>query len=216
VFIIITLLTVIALILGLSFHRFKVTRNEGSFFGFLRQKTARFFKGIFPRRWRELVKIPLLRRFPAAEKWLWISFITSFAYLVMSGFGYAFFSRRGLHGYPLLLHVFAGGLYAVSLALIVMLRANKFIIEVEPLSFDRDPSRLRNPFFSAVTIQKILFWLFVFCGLVLIISALSSMLTLLYFSGQKSIFEVHRYSALVSLLIAIVFSYFLLVDQNRR
>jgi hypothetical protein len=49
------------------------------------------------------------------------------------------------------------------------------------------------------------FWLFAAAGFLLTLTALLPMLPLLRTAGQKLLFELHRYSALVSAVAAIVF-----------
>jgi len=213
-FTIVTLLSLIALFLALAFHRHRQIGEQSAYFDWLRKHISRFFKDPFSGQKYVRIKELSLWRYPATEKWLLLSFIGSFAFLVLSGFGYAFFSHYGLHGYPLLLHVFAGGVYAVSLCLVVILRAKRFSFEPEILSPEIDFSRLGDLSLSSSAIQKILFWTFVLGGFLLILSALSPMVPLLHYEAQKAMVEVHRYSALGSLLIAVYFSYLIVVDQK--
>jgi hypothetical protein len=213
-FTIVTLILFIALVLALAFHRHRQIREQSAYFDWLRKHISRFFKDPFLGQKYVRIKELSLWRYPVTEKWLLLCFVGSFASLVLSGFGYAFFSRHGLHGYPLLLHVFAGGVYAVSLCLVVISRAKRFSLEPRILSPEIDFSRIGDLSLSSSPIQKILFWTFVFGGFLLILSALSPMVPLLYFEGQKTMAEVHRYSALGSLLIAVYFSYLIVVDQK--
>jgi len=213
-FILVTLISLTALVLALAFHRYRKLRLESGYLDWLWKQTSRFFKSLFSRRPYDLLRRLDLRRHPAGEKWVLLCFVASFVFLALSGFGYAFFSRRGIHGYPLLFHVFAGGLYAVSLCLVVILRAKRFAFNPGFLSPEIDFSRVRGLSVSSPSVQRVLFWIFVLAGFLLIVSALGSMLPLLYFDGQKAAVEVHRYSALGSVLVAAVFSYLILVDQR--
>ncbi len=211
---VVTLASLIALVLACAFHRHRQIREQSAYLDWLWKHIVRFFKDPFSGRRYVRIKALNLWRFSAAERWLLFCFIGSFAFLVLSGFGYAFFGRHGLHGYPLLLHVFAGGLYAVSLCLVVILRAKRFSLEPEILSPEIDFSRLRDLSLASSAVQKILFWAFVLGGFLLILSALSPMVPLLHYEAQKTMVEVHRYSSLGSLLIAVYFSYLIVVDQK--
>ena len=213
-FTIVTLISLIALVLALAFHRHRRMREQSAYFDWLWKHISRLIKDPFSGQNYVRIKELNLWRFSATEKWLLLCFIGSFAFLALSGFGYAFFSRHGLHGYPLLLHVFVGGLYAVSLCLVVILRAKRFEFNPESLSPEIDFSRLGDLTLSSSAIQKMLFWTFVLGGFLLILSALGSMVPLLHYEGQKTTVEVHRYSALGSLLVAVYFSYLIVVDQK--
>ncbi|MCX5913253.1 MAG: hypothetical protein NTV04_15140, partial [Deltaproteobacteria bacterium] len=57
---------------------------------------------------------------------------------------------------------------------------------------------------TAARVKLAAFWLFVLAGFLLAITALLPMMPLLRTSGQKFMFELHRYSALASLLAAMV------------
>ncbi|HZX11201.1 MAG TPA: hypothetical protein VFG01_09685, partial [Acidobacteriota bacterium] len=55
--------------------------------------------------------------------------------------------------------------------------------------------------------KNILFWLFVLSGLSLATTSLLMMIPIFIYQAQKVFFEVHRYSALVSVLTALGFLY---------
>jgi hypothetical protein len=54
-------------------------------------------------------------------------------------------------------------------------------------------------------VRKILFWAFAVFGLLIILSALLSMLPILPADAQKTLLLIHKYTALGSVLAAIVF-----------
>jgi hypothetical protein len=58
---------------------------------------------------------------------------------------------------------------------------------------------------TAVRVKLAAFWLFVLAGFLLALTALLPMLPLLRTAGQKFMFEFHRYSALASIVAAMVF-----------
>jgi hypothetical protein len=127
---------------------------------------------------------------PSWTGWIFAGFGLSLAYLAASGFFYAIFIPRGMSGFPLLGHMGFGGLFALTLAALLLWRGRAYAPdngEVE--TFER----------------KILFWALAFFGFVLIVSALGSMLPLFVFDAQRTFIGVHRYAALGLVLTAIVF-----------
>lgn len=147
-----------------------------------------------------------LSRFPSPWlKWTFIGLALSFAYLALSGFGYAIFSIRGLFGLPLLLHVIAGGIFAISLALIVVFRSREYASPLAGSVLDHSSlgSFLKN--FPPSLIRSLLFWIFSISGLLLASTALFSMLPYFSFNAQLALIAVHRCSALAALLAAIAF-----------
>jgi hypothetical protein len=143
--------------------------------------------------------------YPGWIKWLFAAFILSFLYLAASGFFFAVFIARGIYGLPLVAHVSLGGLFAILLAALLLWRARDY-------RFDKQEEALFERFscpiiknVSKVLVRKLLFWAFAFCGLIIILTALLSMLPILPAEAQHTLILFHRYSALVSLLAAIVF-----------
>ncbi|MCJ7579310.1 MAG: hypothetical protein MUP98_02110 [Candidatus Aminicenantes bacterium] len=126
--------------------------------------------------------------YPGWKSWIFFSFLLSLLFLVLSGFLFALLIPRGLFGLPLLLHVAAGGIFAVCLSLVVVWRAGDYTLDA--------PS---PPFLKA------LFWVFVISGLCLIVTALSSMLSFLSMQIQISMIRWHRLFAIVSLFCVSAF-----------
>lgn len=135
------------------------------------------------------------KRYPGWRQWVFFGLILSYVFLAFTGFAFSIFSTRGLYGLLLLLHVVGGGIYAVSLSIMVVLRARDYSFATLRAGI---PSLLPSFFF----------WIFILSGLSLIVTALNSMLPFFSFNTQLGIKEFHRYSALVSLLSAIAFVYF--------
>ncbi len=215
-FTIVTILSALGLIAGLSFHRFWTTREEArstilyaeifkKYLAWLALRTVQISRKTSPKAWWEYVKALPLWRLPVLEKWLSICFYGSFLYLAASGFFFAIFIPRGLYGYPLVGHVMAGGLFAACLTVIVIFKGRNFISIPKPASLSLtllDPRRMG---ITAARVKIAAFWLFVAAGFLLTLSALLPMLPLLRTPGQKFMFEFHRYSALVSALSATAF-----------
>jgi hypothetical protein len=145
------------------------------------------------------------RYYPGWMKWLFAAFVLCFLYLAGSGFFFAVFITRGIYGLPLVGHVVLGGLFAVLLAALLLWRARDYRFDKRE---EADFERFAGPVFKDVSkafVRKLLFWTFAFFGLVLILTALLSMLPILPADAQPTLVLFHKYSALIALLAAIVF-----------
>jgi hypothetical protein len=218
-FAIITILALLAVGLGLAYRRFRIQRPsaEGNilYAGIIRDFTRWLGRRIpeilskpAPAGWPAWVKGFRLWRLPLLERWLLVGLYGSFLYLAASGFFFAIFIRRGLYGFPLVLHVVAGALFAVCLTLAAFLRARRFTFNPGPLSLPGDLDivrRFKIPW-GAQDWAKVFFWLFLVAGFSLAASALLPMLPWFPYQGQVILFGWHRWSALVLLVAAIAFA----------
>jgi hypothetical protein len=215
-FTIITVLSALGLFAGLAFHRFWTTREEArstiiyieifkKYLAWLALRTIQSARKASPKAWWDYVKTLSLWRLPDLEKWLFIGFYGSFAYLAASGFFFAIFVPRGLYGFPLVGHVMAGGLFAACLAVIVIFKGRNFISVPKPVNLSLAFLDPRKMGITAARVKLAAFWLFVLAGFLLALSALLPMLPLLRTAGQKLMFELHRYTALASALAATVY-----------
>jgi hypothetical protein len=216
-FTIIVFLSAIGVFAGLAFHHFWTTREEArstviyveifkKYLAWLALRTIQSARKVSPKAWWDYVKALSLWRLPDLEKWLFIGFYGSFAYLAASGFFFAIFVPRGLYGFPLIGHVMAGGLFAACLAVIVIFKGRNFISVPKPVNLSLALLDPRKMGITAARVKLAAFWLFVLAGFLLAITALLPMMPLLRTSGQKFMFELHRYSALASLLAAMVYA----------
>ncbi|MFO7733714.1 MAG: hypothetical protein R6X21_08695 [Candidatus Aminicenantes bacterium] len=216
-FTIITVLAVAGTFLALAFHRFWAGLDKdrtnlvyvalaGRFASWLVGRTAENARKASVKAWWAYLKALPLWRLPVLEKWLFVFFYGSFLYLAASGLFFAVFVPRGLYGLPLIGHVMAGGVFAVCLTLVVIFKGREFTSIPEPLELSLalfDPKRLG---LTAARTKHAAFWLFVLANFVLILSSLLPMMPLLRTPGQKLMFELHRTSALASVLAAMVFA----------
>ncbi len=204
------------LLLGLTLHRFFTTHPEAkkniiysvialNYWRWITKRSRESVRDASPEKWLAWTQGRSFWKHPDLEKWLFVSFYGSFLYLAASGFFFAFFVPRGLFGYPLLIHVVAGGLFALSLSFIVLLRGKNYIIDpkLPELTYAiLDPKKLG---LTALRVQNAAFWLFALAGFCLAVSALAPMLPFLAYRGQQLMFELHRYSALLAVLTAVAF-----------
>jgi len=218
-FAIITILAVLAVGLALAYRRFRVRRSgnresmdsketKGAFFPWLIRRGPESLVRPSPAGWPAWIQSFRLWRLPAMEKWLLIGLYGSFLYLAASGFFFALLIGRGLYGFPLVLHVFAGAIFAVCLTLAAFLKARRYTFNSGPLVLPADLKGLAEipKLMGAREWAKWLFWLFVLAGFSLTVSALLPMLPWFPTEGQVILFGWHRWSALVSLLAGIAFA----------
>lgn len=226
-FIVLTVLALAATFLGLAFHRFWTTRPEAKssliyaelarlFFAWLALRAVQMWRRASPRAWWAYLRNMPLWREPVLEKWLFICFYGSFLYLAASGFFFGIFIPRGLFGYPLVAHVMAGGLFAVCLTIVVLFKGRNFISVPKPASLNLSLLDPRKMGISAARVKLWAFWIFAAAGVLLVLSALLPMLPLLRTAGQRFMFEFHRYSALVSLIAAMVFAGLALFEPGAK
>jgi len=142
---------------------------------------------------------------PPLLKWIFVGLATSVIYLAASGFAFAIFSPRGLFGIPLLLHVVAGGVFAISLTADVIFRAKEYSSIIEVFTSGGRPLGYLLGLFSRPLRQSFLYWVFVISGLALVSTALFSMLPYFSFRTQLGLVETHRWSALAAALSAMAF-----------
>ncbi|HSA95165.1 MAG TPA: hypothetical protein VLJ16_03885 [Acidobacteriota bacterium] len=225
-FAIVTVLVVAAGLAGLAFHRFWTTREEArstllyaelakKFSAWLALRTVQMSRQASPRAWWAYLKDLPLWREPLLEKGLSVCFYGSFLYLAASGFFFAIFIRRGLFGYPLVGHVMAGGLFAACLVVIVLFKGRDFIAVPKPAHLSLVLLDPRKMGITRARVRLWAFWIFVLAGFLLTLSALLPMLPLLRTPGQRFMFEFHRYSALLSLLAAMVFCGLEIFERTR-
>jgi hypothetical protein len=156
------------------------------------------------------------RYYPGWMKWIFAAMVLSFLYLAASGFFYAVFVPRGMFGFPLVAHVSLGGVFAVCLAFVAVWRARDY-------AFDKQEETVFQSFvcpifknLSVSFVGKILFWGNALAGLLIILSALFSMLPVLPAAAQQPLLELHRYAALASALTMIVFADAKLIPAQSR
>ncbi len=142
---------------------------------------------------------------------VWVFYLMSlcYVYLALSGMFFAWFVPRGLFGFPLLLHVAAGALFAITLTVILFLKARHYLPERLRTSA-AGPSGpgfwcpLLKKSFPRIYIQAAAFWLFALTGFLLAASTLGSMLPYFNYPAQILFFNLHRWSAVFSVVSAIL------------
>jgi hypothetical protein len=224
-FILITVLSVAAVLLWLTFLRFAGAAptdektpapfSAAAYGKWLTSRiTAAFSKEALDKG-RDIYRAWIKENYPGPLKWIFIGFGTSLAYLIASGFFFALFIGRGMFGLPLLGHVMLGGLFAASLALVLILRGRAYRPDKDDAAVFESFARPAFKNLGGTRSRKILFWTFAAFGLVQVATALGSMLPVFTFETQQALVIVHRYSALALLLTAIVFIDLAVIPRRR-
>lgn len=186
-----------------------------SYIPWLFSRLYAFLKTAGIKGWRERYQQWVVRHHPGRERLVIICLGLSFCFQAASGFPFALLSAQRLYGIFLLLHVTLGGVFALCLPLALISRARHYSFDTEYPEHPRAASTPGGKSTSSRLWLKIFFWLFVASGLCLILTALTLMLPYFTLVAQLDLFEIHRYSALVSLLSAITFAYFSRVDDKK-
>jgi len=209
----------------LTIHRFRKSKEVSgkspdevvvnSYLPWLFSRLFAFFKTAGIKGWRDRYQRWVVLRHPSRDRLVIICLGLSFCFLAASGFPFALLSGQRLYGIFLLLHVMLGGVFAVSLPLALISRARHYSFDREDTEHERAASLSGGTGTSHTPWSKIFFWLFAASGLCLIVTALTLMLPYFSLAAQMDMLEIHRYSALVSLLSALAFTYFSRVDDKK-
>ncbi|MGB9836989.1 MAG: hypothetical protein ACPLRX_09660 [Candidatus Saccharicenans sp.] len=145
------------------------------------------------------------KNYPGWAFWVFLMLVLSYLYLALSGLFFAWFVPRGLFGFPLLLHVAAGALFALSLTVFLFLKAKSYLPEtVEKKAGEPTQKGFYCPWLKKslprVYLQAISFWVFSLAGFLLALSTLGSMLPYFNYPAQIFFFNLHRWSAVASVL----------------
>jgi hypothetical protein len=210
----VTVLSLLGTLFGLTFLRFRAgapSRAESDRLSLLREYSGWLGEGVralFDPGTRAkatgLYKSWVLRRYPGWRQWVFVALAASFALCAASGIFFAVFVPRGMFGFFLLGHVCAGGLFAVSLAALLLLRAGAYRPDDAPGTGRCDFCPVLKNVPTTYVLTG-LFWAFAAAGFILVVTALLSMIPYLHFGAQIPLLDAHKYGALAALLAAVVF-----------
>lgn len=209
-FTVLSVLGVLVVAFLLSYHRFRRS-SENAYFPWLGNRMTAFVKVPWTRRIGETYRSWFVRRYPSKQRWIYLGLAVSCTYLVLSGLIFAWIKVR-LFGLALLGHVVLGGVFAVCLAMAVVMQARFYTWNAEEMV----PANLKTEAGKRKVWQIVLFWILVASGLVLIVTALFQMLPQFTLRSQLLIFDIHRYAALGILLAGMAFTYFSLIDETHE
>ena len=142
-----------------------------------------------------------------------------FVVLAITGFYPTLILGKHISGYPVMVHATFAPVFAVCLAVLAVMwaRCCRFTGGDWPW-FERivqwitlfKSSDAETPCKSSGLGQKIAFWLIIFLALPLILSIVLSMLPLFGTHWQEILLSMHRYTALVFAMFAILHTYFII------
>jgi len=159
------------------------------------------------------------------RKLVYLLMLLCFVVLAVTGFYPALILGKSLSGYLLMLHATFAPVFAACLAILAVMWASHCYFTwgdwpwlqrlirrvILPVTANKKPVCE-----SSNLGQKITFWLIVLLALPLILSAVSSMFPLFGTHGQELLLDVHRYSALLLALVAIVHTYLVIRTQMKQ
>jgi len=144
-----------------------------------------------------------------------------FVVLSATGFGPWLILQKRLAGYWLMVHATFAPVFALcTAALAVMYAQNRRFDKSDGIFLSRI-FRRRNPDETpvgngSVIVMKVSFWLICILALPLFLSSVLSMFPLFGTAGQKFLFQLHRYSALLLALAAIVHTCLVIKTQAAK
>lgn len=133
------------------------------------------------------------------EQIIYLLFVLAIVLQGISSFG-SILTGGHMHGWMHIMHISVAGLFAVTLTALALLWA-------EQSSFERGSTA------RFYTGEKASFWLIVLMGFLTLTSALLGMMAWFNTDTQNTLFQVHRYSALVLVICVIFNGYRLLLGR---
>ena len=167
-----------------------------------------------------------IRRFSLFEQILRLAVGLSFAVLAVTGFGPAVIFHTRLAGYTLMLHCAAAGLFAVSLAVMTVVRADECRLGKHDIAWLKQWIRKCGGFCGKLedvpagrldAAEKLMFWSGTLLGVVVILSSVLNMYPIFSSkSGMHLLFQIHRYSTLILLIAMLKSAYWALLFKPGR
>lgn len=184
------------------------------------KKLVYLFTLLFIERKLNLIKV--------TRKLVYLVALVNFVILAVTGFYPRLVLDKYISGYWLILHVTFASVFAACLAVLAVMWAHTFrfnssdgtllqhtlqrvLQRVVGLKTDAEP--LRESFRFG---QKTLFWLIILLVLPLTLSIILAMFPLFETSQQKLFLEVHRYTALVLVSVAVIHTYLVVRIQMKE
>lgn len=148
------------------------------------------------------------------RKLVYLLALLCFCILVVNGFYPSLILGKSISGYWIMLQTTAGGIFTICLAILAVIWAHNCRLDknywpwLQKLLNHQSTNTAAPEKYELG--QKICFWLIIFLALPLILSIVLSMFPLFGTEGQKCLLQLHRYSALLLALVAIVYTYLLI------
>jgi len=206
-FSVISSILIIVLIAVLLYHSYKKQKRDSPFPVWFFHGFTSVFRANLTKELKNSYKKNINPFFSKTEQIILGSLFFCFFYLFVSGFYFSLFSTHRMFGLPLMLHMIFGCFFALLLCAVLILYANKFnFLEQET---EEKHKLLWN-------VKRALFWMFILSGLSLVATSFLMMIPIFIYQTQQVFFEIHRYSALVSILTAPGFLYTSLLKNEKK
>lgn len=149
------------------------------------------------------------RRLNLWERLLYLGALVSVGVLGVTAF-YTVLQFGGMHGWWLFVHMFGAGTMVAVLPLLAITWAG-------PNRFGSDRSGSEEETYAPrfFWVPKLLFWLFLTSGLVVIVTMLISMLPIFGTDGLEALLDVHRYAGLMAVVTLALHFYCLILQRLR-
>lgn len=144
--------------------------------------------------------------YPVWTKWVFFALLASFLYQAAAGLFFEIFVGRGMFGLPLIGHMLGGGLFAASLAAMLLWRGRSYRLDENIPDFFDDHLRFGLKALSPSYGHKLSFWAFAAFGFVQVATAVGSMLPVFTYATQETLLAIHRLSALGLVVAAALFA----------
>jgi len=152
------------------------------------------------------------------QKLLYIITLLCVIGMILSGFLPVIFAGANLGGFLLVIHATISPIFAVSIALLVLISAHSHRFNDQDWAtlntlFSKDTSRTVS---RAQFGQKVCYWLLVVFSIPVITSILFSMYPIFGTEGQENLLQLHRYSTLLFVIIASLYSYLMVIAHRTQ
>jgi len=148
------------------------------------------------------------------RKLLYLLALVCFVILVITGFYRPLVLGEAISGYWMVIHATFAPVFAVCLAVLAVMWAHNCRFDKNYLPWLTKLLRYETanppPAQNYELLRKVCFWLIIFFALPLILSVALSMFTFFGTTIQKFLLQLHRYTALVFVLVAIIYTYLII------
>jgi hypothetical protein len=212
-----TLLGLLGTAFGLTFIRYRGRRKDDkrNYGEWLGESIGAAFSAAPASKARAGLSAWTSAHYPVWTKWIFFGLLVSFAFQALTGIFFEIFISRGMFGLPLIGHMLGGGLFAVSLAAMLLWRGRSYRLDENIPDFFDDHLRLSTKAMSASYGCKLIFWAFATFGFVQVATAAGSMLPVFSFATQEALLTLHRLSALGLIVTAALFADRVFVPRRR-
>lgn len=213
----ITLLVLLGAAFGLTFARYRGRPDEDkrNFGEWLGESIGIALSSDPLSKTRKILADWTSAHYPVWTKWVFFGLLASFFFQALTGIFFEVFIARGMFGLPIIGHMLGGGLFAASLAAMLLWRGRSYRLDENVPDFFDDHLRFSPKAMSSSYGRKLIFWAFAAFGFVQVATAVGSMLPVFTFATQETLLALHRLSALGLVVTAALFADRVFVPRRR-